>query len=82
MYILDEENKDLRKELAQLRAMTGDEASKKLQEENAHLKRRNGALLIESEDAKMKLRKAKKELEQNQSHNAAVKTGKPSATKT
>ena len=73
MYILEEENKDLRKELAQLRLMDADEASKKLQEENANLKRRNGALLIENEDMKIKLRAAKKELERNQAFNAAVK---------
>ena len=40
------------------------------------MKRRNGALLIECEDAKMKLRAAKKELDCNQLYNKAVKSGK------
>lgn len=82
MYILEEENKDLRRELGQLRVMNADEQSAKLQEENQNLKRRNGALLIECEDAKMKLRAAKKELERNQAYNAAVKSGKNPAQKT
>ena len=82
MYILEEENKDLRKELGQLRVMNADEQSAKQQEENANLKRRNGALLIECEDAKMKLRAAKKDLERNQAYNTAVKSGKAPAERT
>ena len=46
------------------------------------MKRRNGALLIECEDAKMKLRAAKKELDCNQQYNTAVKSGKAPTQKT
>ena len=50
MYILLEENKDLKKELTDLRTMDKSAAQEKLVEENTALKRRNGELLIENEE--------------------------------
>ena len=46
MYILQEENKDLRTELKAYSSISYDERMKKLVEENERLKRRNGELLL------------------------------------
>ena len=59
MYILLEENKDLKKELTDLRTMDKSTAQEKLVEENAALKRRNGELLIENEEMKLAVRETK-----------------------
>ena len=60
MYILLEENKDLRAELQTIRITDKSEAEKQLIEENTNLKRRNGLLLIENEDLKKQVDQAKK----------------------
>ena len=46
MYILEEENKDLREELEQLKSLTYEEKVRQLVDENYNLKKRNGMLLI------------------------------------
>jgi hypothetical protein len=47
MYILEEENKDLREELQQLKSLTYEDKVRQLVEENAQIKKRNGMLLIQ-----------------------------------
>ena len=74
MYILLEENKDLRSELTQLRTADSSESQAKLVEDNQSLKLRNGQLLIQNEDLKKQLDDAKKQLQSNQAHNSQVKT--------
>ena len=74
MYILLEENKDLRAELQTMRITDKSEAEKQLIEENTNLKRRNGLLLIENEDLKKQVDHAKKQLQTNQAFNTSVKT--------
>ena len=57
MYVLQEENKDLREDLNRTKAISYDTKIKEMTEENQNLRRRNGQLLIEKEevDRKMKL---------------------------
>lgn len=46
MYILEEENKDLREDYERLKSLTYESRMKDLVEENNNLKKRNGMLLI------------------------------------
>ena len=46
MYILQEENKDLREDLDRLKSLTYEQRMKQMQEENDTLRKRNGYLLI------------------------------------
>lgn len=46
MYILEEENKDLREDYDRLKSLTYESRMKDLVEENNNLKKRNGMLLI------------------------------------
>lgn len=46
MYILEEENKDLREELESLKSLTYEDKVRQLVDENNNLKKRNGMLLI------------------------------------
>lgn len=46
MYIIQEENKDLREDLARLKALSYDDKIKQMAKENADLRKRNGMLLI------------------------------------
>ena len=46
MYILNEENIDLKEEVNQLKALNSDERAMSISEENHKLKRRNGELII------------------------------------
>lgn len=59
MYVLQEENKDLREDLQRTKAISYDTKIKEMTEENQNLRRRNGQLLIEKEevDRKMKVLK-------------------------
>jgi len=47
MYIIMEENKDLREELDSLRSLTYEQRMKNLVTENDTIKKRNGMLLIQ-----------------------------------
>ena len=60
MWILQEENKDLREDLDRLQKTSYDQKVKDMQDENQTLRKRNGALLVENEQFKAKI----KELEQ------------------
>lgn len=60
MYILEEENKDLREELEQLKSLTYEARMKDLVEENKNLRKRNGMLLFNISELEAKV----KELEQ------------------
>lgn len=46
MYILQEENKDLKEDLERLKAMSYDKKVKATVEENNQLRKRNGMLMI------------------------------------
>ena len=46
MYILEEENKDLRADYDRLKALSYDEKIKKMAIENSELRKRNGMMLI------------------------------------
>ena len=50
MYILQEENKDLREDLERLKAISYDQKVKEMTQENQTLRKRNGMLLIENEE--------------------------------
>lgn len=58
MYILQEENKDLREDMERLKKMSYDQKVKEMAEENKLLRKRNGQLLIELEEAKIKITEA------------------------
>lgn len=47
MYILQEENRDLREDLERLRSLTYEQRMKDLVTENEQLRKRNGMLLIQ-----------------------------------
>lgn len=55
MHILMEENDDLREELERVKKMSYEDRVKQVGEENAQLRKRNGALLIQNEDLKNEL---------------------------
>jgi flagellar motility protein MotE (MotC chaperone) len=46
MYILEEENKDLREDYERLKTLTYEDKMKRVMEENETLRKRNGHLLI------------------------------------
>jgi hypothetical protein len=56
MFILMEENKDLREELESLKSITHDKKVKNIIEENKSLQKRNGQLLVELDDTKLKIK--------------------------
>jgi hypothetical protein len=59
MFILQEENKDLKEDLDRLKKLSYDEKIKEMHEENKNLRKRNGFLLIENEELKKKLKEMK-----------------------
>lgn len=59
MFILSEENTELKDELEKMRAMTYDDRIKIVGTENLNLKKRNGELLVEITDVKAELAKLK-----------------------
>jgi hypothetical protein len=52
MYIVMEENKDLKEDLDRLKNISYDEKVKHINQENADLKQRNGYLLIQNDNLK------------------------------
>ena len=46
MYIIQEENKDLRADLTRLKKLTYDDKIKEMVEENQTIRKRNGMLLV------------------------------------
>ncbi len=61
MYVLLEENKDLKEEIDQLRALNSDDRAKIIGEENQRLKKRNGELIIQVTELESKVRTLKRE---------------------
>ena len=56
MQILQDENEDLREEVARLKAMSYEERVKEIGEENHRLRRRNGELLIQNTDLQTEIK--------------------------
>ena len=54
MYIVMEENKDLKEDLQRLKNISYDQKIKDINQENQDLKQRNGYLLIQNDDLKQK----------------------------
>ena len=61
MYVLLEENKDLKEEIGQLKALNWDDRAKTIGEENQRLKRRCGELIVQVTDLESKVRTLKRE---------------------
>jgi hypothetical protein len=55
MYILQEENNDLREELERLKTLTYEQRMKDLAAENEQLRKRNGMLLIQVSELERKV---------------------------
>ena len=55
MYILQEENKDLKEDLNRLKKLTYDDKVKEIAEENLTLRKRNGMLLIQNDELQLKV---------------------------
>ena len=55
MYVLQEENKDLREDLDRVKAISYDQKIKEMASENTELRKRNGHLLIQLDDMKQKV---------------------------
>ena len=60
MQILQDENEDLREEVARLKAMSYEERVKEIGEENHRLRRRNGELLIQNTDLQAEIKQLKR----------------------
>ena len=60
MYILQEENKDLREDLERLQKLSYDDKIKEMAEENLVLRKRNGDLIMQLEQAKRTIAELKK----------------------
>lgn len=58
MYILEQENKDLKEDYDRLKALSYDDKIKKMAQENADLRKRNGMLLIQADEYQEKLKAA------------------------
>lgn len=58
MYILEQENKDLKEDYDRLKALSYDEKIKQMVLENAALRKRNGMLLIQADENQEKLKAA------------------------
>jgi len=58
MYILEQENKDLKEDFDRLKALSYDEKIKQMVLENAALRKRNGMLLIQADENQEKLKAA------------------------
>ena len=58
MYILEQENKDLKEDYDRLKALSYDEKIKQMAQENAALRKRNGMLLIQADENQEKLKAA------------------------
>jgi predicted nuclease with TOPRIM domain len=61
MYIIQEENKDLREDLERLKKLSYDDKIKEMAEENLVLRKRNGDLLMQLEEAKRTIAELKKD---------------------
>lgn len=59
MYIVQEENKDLKDDLNRLKKLTYDDKIKEMAEENINLRKRNGMLLIQNDELKSKVKELK-----------------------
>lgn len=66
MYVLQEENKDLREDLKLLKAITHDEKVKQMNDENQTLRKRNGKLLFENEELSRQVEELKRQLKDAQ----------------
>ena len=55
MYILQEENNDLREDLERLQKLSYDERIKEMAEENLRLRKRNGEQLMQLEESKKQI---------------------------
>jgi hypothetical protein len=62
MYIIQEENKDLREDLNRLKKLTYDDKIKEIAEENITLRKRNGQLLIQNDELQQKITELKDQM--------------------
>jgi len=62
MYIIQEENKDLRADLTRLKKLTYDDKIKEMVEENQTIRKRNGMLLVQNDELSSKLVELKEQM--------------------
>jgi hypothetical protein len=55
MYMIQEENKDLREDLERLKSLTYEDRMKEMHEDNFQIRKRNGQLLIQLTEAQTKI---------------------------
>lgn len=72
MYILQEENKDLKDDLNRLKKLTYDDKIKEMAEENITLRKRNGMLLIQNDELQRKLVEVRDQMTNNTSNASAA----------
>ena len=60
MYIMVEENAEMKSEIERLKKMSYEDRVRDIGEENARLKRRNGELLIQNTDLEDEIRRLKR----------------------
>lgn len=72
MYILQEENKDLKEDLNRLKKLTYDDKVKEIAEENLTLRKRNGMLLIQNDELQRKISELRDQMTTNISSNIST----------
>lgn len=72
MYILQEENKDLKDDLNRLKKLTYDDKIKEMAEENITLRKRNGMLLIQNDELQRKVVEVRDQMTNNTSNASAA----------
>ena len=63
MYIIMEENKDLKEDLNRLKAISYDQKVKDVTKENAEIRKRNGYLLITNDELERKNKEMSEQLQ-------------------
>lgn len=81
MYILQEENKDLKDDLNRLKKLTYDDKIKEMAEENITLRKRNGMLLIQNDELQSKISEVRDQMTNNTSNVSAFSPQKGSGLK-
>ena len=72
MYILQEENKDLRDDLNRLKKLSYDDKIKEMADENITLRKRNGMLLIQNDELQQKISDIREQMTNSTTHTSAL----------
>ena len=77
MYIIMEENKDLKEDLNRLKSISYDVKIKEMTQENADIRKRNGYLLITNDELTAKNKELSEQIERLQLSSPAIPQDRP-----